>query len=86
MNKKKTKPSFEMIPCVDAGDMPSEILEWCEAHDYSTHYHNSVVISHSENDFTRWCESIGIKPDRSRPDYWKADREYFKLVVAIIAT
>jgi hypothetical protein len=76
-----------MIPCVDASDMPPEIIDWCESHDYSTHYHSSVVTCHDENVFTKWCESIGIKPDRKKPKYWKDEfGEYFQLTVAIIAT
>lgn len=58
------KTSFKMIPCVDARDMPDEVLEWCEMHDLSTHYHNSVAMCwDEENVFTRWVESLGIKPD-----------------------
>lgn len=88
MNTKvKKKPKFEMIPCVDASDMPDEIIEWCGEKEFSTHCHNSVAICHDESVFTKWCESIGIEPDTTAPDYWKEEwGKYYRLIVAIIGT
>ena len=84
---KTKKKLFEMIPCVDAGDMPDEVIDWCGEHEYSCHYNNDVVNCHSENVFTKWCESIGIEADRKEPDYWdKECGEYYRLLVAIIGT
>ena len=78
-----SKSTFKMIPCVEAADMPPEVIDWCEMHDISTHYNNSVAMCwNDENVFTKWAESIGIKPD-----YYKiGDKKRKKWTVAIIAT
>ena len=85
VTKKKItkKPSFEMIPCIDASDMPSEVRDWCDSNDISTHYYNSIAMCwDKDNIFTKWVESLGVQPEW----YQIGDEKRKKWIVAIIAT
>ena len=73
--KKQTrKRTFKMIPCVDAGDMPEDVLDYCVDNDIQTHYQNDVAqICAREDDFLpdgrktplgKWLISIGVSLDK----------------------
>ena len=53
---------IEMIPCVEASDMPREVLEYCIDHEISTHYQNDIAqVENSDNPFANWLRENGYE-------------------------
>ena len=54
------KIEIEMIPMIEARDMPEDILDFCIEKEYSTHYQNEVVCtSDKENLLIKYLEQNG---------------------------
>lgn len=51
---------IEMIPCVNATDMPSEVTDYCVDNEISTHYQNDVAfLGDDGNPFSEWLKKNG---------------------------
>jgi hypothetical protein len=52
-----------MIPVIDAGNFPPEVLEWCLDYDYSTHYNNDVarIDLEEESPMLTWLTEKGFR-------------------------
>ncbi len=51
---------IEVIPMIDAGDMPNEVSDYCAEQEWSTHYQNDIVQLHDDgNPFAEWLKANG---------------------------
>ncbi len=74
---------IKMIPCVcvEASDMPKDVLEYCMEYDISTHYQNDLAqIENNDNPFANWLRENGYEFKESVTTVW--DFNY----IGIIAT
>jgi len=78
----KMDKRIKIIPCVEASDMPENVIEWCIDHNYDTHYQNNVAqVYNDDNPFANWLREIGytfVCPPSDDENSWDN--------VAIIAT
>jgi hypothetical protein len=59
--KKKDVAMYTMIPCIDASDMPDKVIDWCEEHEISTHYSDSMArLTDDGNAMAEWLKEIGV--------------------------
>jgi len=78
---KKKEPVWKMIPYIDATDFPSEVLNWCEEKEISTHYRSDVaVVKDDGNPMAEWLKKLGVPKVKNSEDRW------YDWVVAIAAT
>ena len=53
---------IEMIPCVEAGDMPQEVENYCIDREIGIHYQNDIAqIENDDNPFANWLRENGYK-------------------------
>jgi hypothetical protein len=69
---------IKMIPCVEARDMPKDVLEYCIDHEISTHYQSDIAqVEDNNNPFANWLRENGYEFEETR---WGFD------YVGVIAT
>ena len=63
MRRRTSKENpIEMIPCVDAVDLPKEVEDWCIDNDISTHYASEVHQIHDDgNPLAEYLKVHGYK-------------------------
>ena len=42
--------TIKLIPLIDACDLPSEVEDWCNIHDITTHYQDSIAYIEWDNE------------------------------------
>jgi hypothetical protein len=61
---------MKMIPCVQASDMPEEVLMYCIDNEISTHYQNDITVVHDDDSpFAVWLRESGYKFTDKYGDY-----------------
>jgi len=87
--------SYKMIPCVEAADMPNEVMDWCEEHEVSTHYADSMTtVEDDGNPMAKWLKEMGVPQEKKKwTEYEKPVNgkegfytPWYDWMVAIIAT
>ena len=59
--RKKNDNLYKMIPCIEAADMPEEVIDWCEENEISTHYNDSMArLEDDGNVMAEWLKAIGV--------------------------
>ena len=66
---------YEMIPAVEATDMPPDVLEWCAENDIPTHYDSTIAQVWTDegeemNPFAKWLVEIGVEKNWPQADGW----------------
>lgn len=60
-----------MVQCVDAGDMPVDVIDYCCDRDISTHYASELhQIEDDGSVLAEWLKSIGFQFDESNDFTW----------------
>lgn len=49
--------NLTMIPMVDAGDFPADVLTYCVEEDISTHYQNDIVFVKQDDTLANWLKT-----------------------------
>ena len=61
---------MKMIPCVQASDMPREVIDHCIDYEISTHYQNDVaLVRDNDNPFANWLRELGHEFTGKYGDY-----------------
>lgn len=56
---------MNMIPTVEALDMPEEVEDWCDENNIVTHGEHSIVsVDDDGNPFSEWLKEQGFKFDK----------------------
>jgi hypothetical protein len=64
------KDKIKMIPCIDARDLPVEVLNWLSEEEIQTHYQNDVaIIVDDGNPFAEWLKSCGVELSKEHNNY-----------------
>lgn len=53
-----------MIPMIDAGDLPTEVTEWCNDNEIPTHCDDGIpcFLSDERNPLMNWLREQGFNP------------------------
>ena len=63
------KDTLQRIAVVDAGEMPEDVLRWCDINHVSTHYqHDIAYVENNDNPFAKWLLSLGYQFENEEGD------------------